>query len=231
MIPVADGYSVGVLTALGSTSAAWPAELWAGSVGWLDARLRSFYGVYEFTDDPACIFRIGRSEARAPVSLADGTRLRPGEVIGTLHFWNEQMPRYSRNGPDLAWARAMRDRVLHSLRALAEYIESEPGWEEIRALHGAAALSARLDAQLRRVAERYGFERLPASESHRRRLHALGDSLMVWGLTRAFQPAALPRQAFLRHHSDFWMSRTTLRQRYLNRGKRPVGGMVRSHGA
>jgi hypothetical protein len=214
--------ALGVADALDcASSTTWPDELWAGSITLLDAILRGYYGIYEFTDDPACLFRVGFSRARAPVSLEDGTRIEAGEVIGTLHFWNEHLPRYSATGPDLCWARAMRDQVVHSLSALADHIETEPAWRGVRALRGEAALSARLGrSQVRRVVERFGYECVPTDSSLFRRLHSLGDSFILWALTRAFNPAALPRQPFLRDHHDLWMSRTTLLLRYSRRRTR-----------
>jgi hypothetical protein len=184
-------------------------------MGLVDAILRSYYGVYEFTEDPACVFRIGLSEARDAVTLSDGTQIESGELIGTLHFWNEQLPRYSVEGPDLHWACAIRGQVRHSLCVLAEYIETHPDWHEVRALRGEAALSARLGAlQVRRVAARYGFERVPVKASLLRRLHGLGESVVLWGLTRAFNPAAAARQPFFRDHHELWISRRTLRMHY-----------------
>ena len=56
------------------------------SVGLFDAIIRTFYRVCEFTDDPACVLRVGLSPARAPVSLSDGTRVEIGGLVGTLHF-------------------------------------------------------------------------------------------------------------------------------------------------
>ena len=103
--------AMGFVTALGSASAAWPDELWTGSVAWVDAMLRSYYGIYEFTDDPACVLRVALDQARAPVSLSDGLCVEIGEPVGSLHFWNEHLPRYSEKGPDLGWACAVRDRV------------------------------------------------------------------------------------------------------------------------
>ncbi|HZT88662.1 MAG TPA: hypothetical protein VFA12_11890 [Stellaceae bacterium] len=215
MISATSRSAIDIVTALATASAAWPDELWAGSVGWIDGLLRSYYGIYEFTDDPDCVFRIGTTEAKSRVLLADGARIEPGEVVGTLHFWNEQLPRYSESGPDLRWARAMRDRVQYSLCVLADYLEREPGWRNIRALYGEATLTARLGtAQVLRVAERYGFEPMPRQEGYLGRLHTLGENIMLWGLTRAFHPAALPRLPFRRDYNDLWMSRTTLRQRY-----------------
>jgi hypothetical protein len=78
--------TVGVVTALRSVSRDWPDELWAMSVGLFDAIIRTFYRVCEFTDDPACVLRVGLSPARAPVSLSDGTRVEIGGLVGTLHF-------------------------------------------------------------------------------------------------------------------------------------------------
>ena len=87
--------AMGVVTALGSASTNWPDELWAGSVSLFDSIIRTCYGVYEFTDDPACVLRVGLSQARASLTLSDGTRVEYGELIGTLHWWNEHLPRYS----------------------------------------------------------------------------------------------------------------------------------------
>jgi hypothetical protein len=199
---------------LGSTGGAWPDELWAGSIAIFDALLRSWHGVYEFTDDSACIFRIGTSRARASVSLSDGTAIAAGELIGTLHFWNEHLPRYPSPGPDLRWACLMRDRVAHSLRLLAEHVDREPAWRDVRAFYGEGMFfSSRLGLlQIERVCMRFGFEQVPteAVPSLRRRVHLWCDSFTLWGLTRAFQPAALPRRPFLRPRQELWISRTRL---------------------
>jgi hypothetical protein len=220
-----------VVTALGGASTVWPDELWARSMRLVDAILRSYYGVYEFTDDPACVFRVGLSEAREAVMLSDGTRVQSGEIIGTLHFWNEQLPRYSTQGPDFHWACAIRDQVRHSLCALAEYLETDPDWREVRALRGEAALSARLGiSQVRRVAARYGFERVPTKPSLLSRFQRVGESFVSWGLARAFNPAAAPRQPLLRDHHELWISRRTLHQRYARRPREVPSAAPRHRG-
>jgi hypothetical protein len=205
---------LGMVGALGTGTGAWPDDLWAGSVARVDALLRSWYGVYEFTDDPACVFRIGTSRARACVSLSDGTVIAAGEIIGTLHFWNEHIARYPSSGPDLRWACAMRDQVAHSQRLLADYIEKDPAWHDVRAFYGEGVFfSGRLGMpQIERVCMRFGFEQV-ASEpapSLRRRVHLFWDNFTLWGLTRAFQPAALPRRPFLRPRQELWISRSRL---------------------
>jgi hypothetical protein len=80
--------AMGFVAALGSTSATWPDAFWAGLVAWVDAILRSYYGIYEFTDDPRCVLRVGLGEARAPVSLSDGTYIwtsNGGPIVTQSH--------------------------------------------------------------------------------------------------------------------------------------------------
>src|SRR5947207_5343876 len=89
----------------GPLRAGWKDEFWVALVGTFDAWLRSYYGIQELTDDPQCVLRIGPMPARMPVLLADGTEIREGEPVGALHLWNEHVPRYTGNGPTLAWAR------------------------------------------------------------------------------------------------------------------------------
>lgn len=206
--------ALGMVGALGTASGAWPDELWTGSVGIVDAILRSWYGVYEFTDDPLCIFRVGMSRARAAVTLSDGTAIAADEVIGTLHFWNEHLPRYPASGPDLRWACMMRDQVAHSQRLLAEYIEKDAAWRAVQAFYGEGMFfSGRLGTpQVERVVMRFGFERVPTmpDPSLRRRVHLFCENFTLWGMTRAFQPAALPRRPFLRPRQELWLSRLWL---------------------
>jgi hypothetical protein len=199
----------------GPLNADWRDEAWRAVIASFDARLRSYYRIAEFTDDPRCVLRIGFMRATMTVRLSEGTEIRKGDLIGALHLWNEHVPRYSGNGPNLAWAKEMRRRILRSLGLLASYIEREPVWRNVQAFCGDSMLSSRIGgAQMRRLARRYGFEiieRPPTLSGH---LHTVADSFIVWGLTRAFNPGALPRQRFLRDHRKLWISRATLRWVY-----------------
>src|SRR5439155_7900751 len=87
----------------GPLDAGWKDEFWIALVGTLDAWLRSYYDIRNFTDDPQCVLRVGPMPAHMPVSLSDGTEIRKGELVGALHLWNEHVPRYSGSGPTLAW--------------------------------------------------------------------------------------------------------------------------------
>jgi len=193
----------------------WKDEAWRAFIGSIDAWLRAYYRIEEFTGEPRCVLRIGFMKAVMPVLLSDGTEIHEGERIGALHLWNEHVPRYAGNGPNLAWAKEMRRRMLWSLGLLADYIEHDPAWQNVQAFCGDSMLSSRIGgAQLRRLAPRYGFEIVERPPTLSRYLHTFADSLIVWGLTRAFNPAALPRQRFVRDHHKVWISCATLRRFY-----------------
>lgn len=203
-------------------SQGWRDEVWTILIGALDGMLRSCYSVVQFADDPRCVFRIGQTQARHDLLLADGTAIRAGETIGTLHFWNEQLPPFSSTGPDLYWAATMRRRIAFSLWALARFVEANCDWCDIEAFRAEAALSSRLGmAQLQRVTRRYGFECIDEPVSWLRHLHELGECFSAWGLARVHNPAALAHQRFFRSYHDLWISRSTLIA--LNRDRRGVG--------
>jgi hypothetical protein len=90
----------------------------------------------------------------------DGTAIEDGEPIGILHLWNEHLPRYSpAAGPELAWAAEIRRRLVASLQSLAQHVDTDPSWRDVRAFRGEVAFSSRRAVlQLDRVARRYGFE-------------------------------------------------------------------------
>src|ERR1043165_7162087 len=124
----------------------WKDEAWRAFIGSIDAWLRAYYRIEEFTGEPRCVLRIGFMKAVMPVLLSDGTEIHEGERIGALHLWNEHVPRYAGNGPNLAWAKEMRRRMLWSLGLLADYIEHDPAWQTVQAFCGDSVLLRRPDA-------------------------------------------------------------------------------------
>lgn len=199
-----------------ATADAWRDRLWRHFVTGIDAVLRACYGISEFTDDPECLIRVAMSQACCDLALADGTVVRTGDPILVLHLWNEHVVRFSGGRPSLGWASRMRRRVSQSLEALAEQIESEPAWREVRAVRADTALFGLWRMyQARGVIRRFGFDLMPPPRhSALRALQALGDACIVWMLTRAFNPAALRRHGFLRGRHEMWMSRHRLLARY-----------------
>ena len=193
----------------------WRDETWTALVRGFDVYLRQCYGVYEFTSDPTCVLRVHLSQARAPLMLSDGTRLRTGEPVGVLHLWNERLPRFPNGKPDLHWAKAMRNRLQVSFQALATHVSHQAEWQDVRTFRCSAAFSSVLRAgQMRRVAGAFGFEVVPTKLSGLGHAHALGENFLLWGFARAFNPATLQQQQFFRPRRDLWISRTALLRRY-----------------
>ena len=54
----------------------WKDEAWRAFIASIDASLRAYYRIEEFTGDPRCVLRIGFMKAVMPVLLSDGTEIR-----------------------------------------------------------------------------------------------------------------------------------------------------------
>jgi hypothetical protein len=156
------------------------------------------------------------------VVLAGGARLRPGERIIILHFWNERIPAVPANGPTLGWARHIYCRFETSLQELARHLAMRPdlndvGWVCIRSSLGSAARTA----QVVHVSARGGFEtiRQPRPCSLAPRLHWLGENVFISLLVLARNPTTLRFESLLRDRFVAYLSRTALQQRYGNAAK------------
>ena len=190
-------------------------RLWALLVRAADVVLRRWYGVREFTDDPSCLLRLALAPAPHAATLSDGMRIEAGEIVGMLHIWNEQVPRFRLDGPDLRWAIDVRRRLRRSFRALAEHLERDPAWKEVRGIHACVVFgSRRRREQIRRAAEHFGFE-LVGDGAPAEGWHELGEDFLIWAFTRAFNPGALRRSPFRRDRTELWISREKLLRLYL----------------
>lgn len=181
----------------------------------VETLLRQRHHVVEFTDDAACIFRIAVKQSGRDLTLSDGTCIREGDTIVHLHFWNEHLPRMASTGAGAAWGNVMARRIRLSLAALARHLDRDPRYDAVAALYGATPFASRLGpAQMRRTGQRFGFDVIepePQAELYRR-IHAMLDGVMLWGMAYTFNPATLRNQGFPRHRHQLWMSRARLRQ-------------------
>lgn len=183
----------------------------------IDAHLRRKQGIFEFIDDPRCLLRLSVEPARHDVELADGTRVKAGEPVGILHFWNEHMVVVPNGGPDLAWASALRQAMRDSFRQLARAMESDPRLAGLRAFSGMSMFVGRHgDDAFPRVAARYGFECIPEEErrSLGKRLHGFGENILAMGLQWAYNPVGLRGKKFVRPRAPLWISRNALLKKY-----------------
>jgi hypothetical protein len=180
----------------------------------LDRILRWRGGIYEFSANPHCLFRIGPSRAEQSWHLADGTEIRAGDRILELHLWNEHMPAMGQHGPTVAWARQVSRRIQGSLAELARYIEQTPGLHDVVAICGDMHLgSGQRREQLGRIVARYGFVTVETC-ARPGAVHRLGKTILICLLVLATNPAALRSTILRRQHTRLLLARVTLERLY-----------------
>jgi hypothetical protein len=200
-------------SSLDTSSGAWVEQ----AVFALDQWLRQRQGVYEYSDDPLCMFRAQRARADCVLSLSDGTRVRPGYPVLNLHLWNEHVPGMGESSVSMTWAREFTRRVEISMRALARHLRWNRSLDDVVAIRGDMRLgTAEQSDQLARLAGRYGFE--PAgSEGFDFGLGAVrrtAENVFICLLVLATNPVTLRAPVLRRHHKLVYLSRAVLETRY-----------------
>jgi hypothetical protein len=196
-----------------------PGDWLENAVFGLDRWLRRRQGVFEYTDDPTCIFRIQCVQAEEPLTLSGGARIEPGTPILNLHLWNEHIPLMGSEGATVGWARHLSRAVQSSLQQLAAYLDGNPSLCDIAALRADMRLgTAERSAQLIRLMSHYGFE--PAAEVIRlgywrsSGLHRFGENILIFLLILATNPVAVGTPVLRRDHKLVYLSRAALKRRY-----------------
>jgi len=183
----------------------------------LDERLRRRQAVFEYTRNPACVFRLDIGPSRRSLTLRDGTHVRAGQRIGRLHFWNEQIPPMPINGPTIGWARQMRCAIAASLHELARHLASRPELADIAAI-SADVPSGTSDQseQLARIMARYGFEALaePVRLSIGDWLHRFGENILISLIVLASNPGALRADTLRRVRLPIYLSCRVLEREF-----------------
>src|SRR5271166_828139 len=90
-------------------------RLFAKSLFALDRLLQWKGGVFCYTTDPKCVFRISLKTIEEPLILNNGLELPAGSPIAELHFWNEHLPGRPKDIDPAGWDSLSRT-VKHSLR-------------------------------------------------------------------------------------------------------------------
>jgi hypothetical protein len=184
---------------------------------WLCRRL----GLFEFTDDPRCLFRIECLRLDTAVELTDGTRVPAGGRVLAVHLWNEHVPRMGRRGPTLAWACQINHAMCRSLRQLAGYLAMRPDLGDIAAICVDMRFNGNSQpGQPTRLLGRYGFEAIPGETDGRSTLHRIGDAIFILMLVSVTHPLALRRAAPRLGKVRMWLSRAVLERRYAPRACR-----------
>lgn len=144
----------------------------------------------------------GRTRYHGPErEFADGTRLAPGDYIGTLHFNNARFPRIQANTASHAALRFAR-LMLESMRSLADRAGRDDVFSELAVYHAVTWLPPH--------GKRIGFITEPFPDGPRRRLIAAYFRLLVW----AFAPAEQTRASATPNPTIYWLTRKELRRRF-----------------
>ncbi len=176
----------------------------------LDQSLRKAQGVFEYWDDPDCMFRVSHGRAPHLISLPD-SQIPEGAEVLLLHFWNEHMPQIPPEGPNINLAMRAARMLKASFRALAHEIQLNPGLAGVKAVGGIGVLiypDAGPGAE--KLLRRLGFSIFP----YRHPLGRFGEfweNLYTWGLIWTFNQVSLRQRHLLRlYRSELWMSTDTL---------------------
>lgn len=181
----------------------------------VDAALRRYYGIREFTDEVVCILRLSHERAWRGLLLSDGTPIAAGEPVGELHFWSEHMPAFGPDGPDLGWAVETYRRLRRSFVLLARALAQDSDWLDLRAVFARWAFAGAFDAtHQRRLIEEFGLDIFSPDRTIAHRLHDLMQDFLLWGMLRAFNPRALNSHGFFRSRQELWISRPAVLARF-----------------
>lgn len=185
----------------------------------LDRVLRRQQGVFEYWDDPDCMFRAGTGRARHAIRLPEG-EIPAGAKVLQLHFWNEHMPQIPAEGPTLAVAIRGQRMLIASLRAFARWIEQEPELADGQAVGGATVLFAAGDGSSgERLFQRLGFSVFPY-QNPLGRFGEFWENLYTWALMWAFNAVSLQNRHLLRlQRTEVWMSTDEFLARYGTQGR------------
>jgi hypothetical protein len=181
----------------------------------LDRWLRRRRGVFEYSFEPQCVFRLEQRSSDDTLVLADGTRLRAGARVLALHLWNEHFPLMGPGGPSVAWAHKVSRAIRASLQELARYLAQRSDLSDVGVLYADVRVSGASQAvRAARLLARYGFEVASASVDRRGMPQRIADALFVLMMAGATNPCTL-RGAAMRHANlRVFMSRSVLEQRY-----------------
>jgi hypothetical protein len=188
----------------------------------IDAALRRWHSVVEFTTDPTCILRIRVDRLERPLVLADGTCARAGDRFVDLHLWNEHIPAMPKEGASIAWARQMHVCFLQSLQQLVRYLAARPDLDDIAVVRCTLMFaSPERDKQMARLLGRYGFEIVPGQGAltFSERARRFGENIQISLMVLLRNAAALRRDTLCRGRTRVFMSRRALAQRYGGAGR------------
>ncbi len=180
----------------------------------IDGVVRRWMGVYEFSDDPQCLFRLERRRAKDAVPLPDGTAIERGETLGIIHLIGDRVPALPPGGADLAWAKRTSRAYTRTFVLLAAHVAETRALDDVRVFGNTFTIPVTQGSV--RMLERVGF--MVVREDITRLTSQLHERLArFWTqvLRRAYNPISLENRAGSAYGTlSMWMTRDTLMTRY-----------------
>jgi hypothetical protein len=183
----------------------------------LDVWLRRRQAVVSYSTHPSCVFRLGVAHAHRTLALRDGTRLRAGQRMIELHFWNAHIPPVPPNGATIRWARQMQKSISTSLRELARYLSSRPDLRDISVICADVPSATRAQCrQIEHIMGYYGFETVMEAErlELHEHIHRLGENILISLTIFAQNAPALRLDTLTRVRVPIYLSRQALERRF-----------------
>jgi hypothetical protein len=197
-------------------------SLFAKAVFLLDRQLRNQAGVFCFSSDPKCVFRIGLTRLQSPVMLDWWTTLPAGATIAELHLWNEQIPLASEHDSVIAWALAFGRSFAHSLRLLSAYLAENPDLRSVRAIRGEMALGApEMTKRLLGITGRLGFRPCGEHDGGAGLARRIGENILISMMVLARNPGEFRFSTLRRTRVLIFLPREVLDERYGAQSRRP----------
>jgi len=184
----------------------------------IDRSLRKRKRIFEFCDDPDCVFRVSVGDLTSPLRIRDG-EIPAGSRVLELHLWNEHIPPMPRQGLGISWAVKFRRRVASSAWLLADSIRKDPRLAGVQIIGGVTPLFTPGDGSAAEgIFLRLGFT-ITQHQNPLGRLLEFWEEVYGWLLMWAFSNGNHPDLRGV-HRSDFWMSVEEFVRRYGAPGSR-----------
>jgi YkoP domain len=196
-----------------------------GAVSACDNVLRRILRIREFSEQPDCLLRVAYRRCKGrELALQDGTKVRWGDSVCELHFWNEHVTSVLDVPGGLGVGARLRTEMMNSLASLAVWAAINPELRDVRAFHARvcrALHGGRKEGDP--LLERQGFTVLPRRPPLPGRIHDFLERMLMRALVWRFNPSPPHRRRMIARF-DIWISRDDLIRRY-----GPVAAAAETH--
>lgn len=180
----------------------------------LDHLLGQKMGIFEYWDDPDCVFRVRVMDTPRSLYFSEG-KVPAGATVLELHLWNEHIPPMPGDAPCIAAAVTLRRALAASTRELACRIRRDPRLRGVQAVGGVTPLfSAGEGSAMEKVFLRLGFAVRPYRNPMGRSAE-FWEEVYAWMIMRTYYRGSQQSKPLRRiRRTDFWMSTEEFLRRY-----------------